>query len=129
MANPYNLQVGQEIFLEPQCNALIYSDKIVKAKITEIKNKYFKVIRDGYTTEDRNRYHNDSLSQDGGQYRSDWQGYITLQEIEDRIERNKLTLYFGFEVFKYGNNCKNLSIDQLRRIKSIIDEGESKDGI
>jgi hypothetical protein len=123
-ATDKTLEVGQIIYLKPICNAARYSNEIEEVKITKLGNKYFEVCSVGteYNKFAIDRFLKDTLQQDGKGYSPDWIGYLTKQEIEDERVYNNLGDLIR-KTFDHWHTHK-LSLDQLRRIRDIIEEGK-----
>ena len=59
------------------------------------------------------------MIEDGGMFTPSWTVHLSLQEVNDEDERDKLNREFN-KFFNY--NDSPLPLDKLRRIKLIIDE-------
>lgn len=115
------LTAGQTIYLKPVGNRargmdddnIINSVKI--ATVDKVGRKYFTIKE--YT---RLKFHLDKMH-DGFDYSPTFHAYISKQDIVDELECKHL--YDSIkDVFIYYFNSRNLSLDQLRRIRQIIDE-------
>lgn len=109
------IKSGQTVYVTGEFRA---SKEPVEAKIEKVGNKYFTL--EGYY---RDKFFIDTLTQaNESNYKK--KVYLTLQEIFDKNETEQLEskLYSKFRVYSgFG-----LSLDQLRRIVSIINEEEIK---
>lgn len=119
MSNNPELSVGREVYLRPVGdNARRGNTEPVEYLIKKVGRKYFEVW-DGkmeYTTVKFNISDRTQTTE----YAADWMFYFTKQEILDEIEFESLRWDIS-KVFKeYGR--LNLTLDQLRRIKSVLDE-------
>lgn len=79
------MEVGQKIYLEPIGNNARYSKEIKESRISKIGRKYFELEEKYY-----GRFFIDSMSQDCGQYMSGYNAYLSIQEIEDKKEAQKI---------------------------------------
>ncbi len=107
-----DLSIGQEIFLKPIGNAGRRSSEIKKSVIEFIGSKYFEV------KDFRNRFKISDGLEDQGQYNSDYQSYLSMQEISDEKELQK-----GIENIK--RNAYRLSLEQVRAV--LANYGTKKD--
>ena len=106
------MEVGQTIYVEPRNNAARYSKEIETHIVSKVGRKYFE-LEGMYNA----RFFIKTLSQDGGQYCSDHQGYLSLKEIEDKREADKLYN----EVRKYfSTHSTKLSLENLKQISDIL---------
>lgn len=113
------LSVGQTVYIEPVGNAAKYGTDIIETKISKIGKKYIE-------TEEFGEMYKFNIS-DGKQkdtgygYGYDYILYLSRSEVENKQEKGSLLSYFAC--------CNwyrlNLTLDQLRRIKAIIDEGKA----
>jgi len=106
------MEIGQEIFIEPTNNAARYNKEVKKCRISKIGKKYFEVEEMNGT-----RFFIKDLKHDAGQYTSNYNCYLTLQEIKDKKEAQAI-----FDnVKKVFSGWKNkLSLSQLKEIDRII---------
>lgn len=114
------MQVGDTVFLKPTGNAVrYYTDDILKGimedEIVKIATKYFYLKK--YSQ--YKFYINGMHSYDDGN-NSGYIAYLSMQEIYNEQEAEVL----GNDIRKvFGSYGKlKLSLDKLRRIKSIIEE-------
>ncbi|AGH56791.1 hypothetical protein Phi19:2_gp013 [Cellulophaga phage phi19:2] len=107
------MKVGQLIYFEPQGNASRYNKDIKTCTISKIGRKYFEV------KEIRNaRFFIETLKHDGGEYCSNYSGYLSLKEIQDKKEAHKL----NEEISRYFTlNSTRVSLEKMRKIKQILD--------
>lgn len=112
------LSVGQTVYIEPVGNAVRYGTDIIETKITKIGKKYIETEKFG----DMYKFNiSDGKQKETGYgYRYDYILYLSRQEVENKQEKESLLSDF--------NLCNwyrlNLTLDQLRMIKAIIDEGK-----
>lgn len=109
------LKVGQKVYVKPIGNAARCDSKIKEEVISEVKRKYFKL--EGWY---RTRFFIDGLYEDCGQYISNHQCYLSMQEIEDEKEHTKLMREMN-ETFDYLRGRRNITLEQLRKIKKILE--------
>lgn len=118
------LQVGNKVYLKPIYNNARYIEDILnhikEYEIKKVGRKYFEVWKDNqeWTTL---KFHIEDNRQ-ATKYSPDWELYFSKQEIIDEIEHLKLANEIRDSLGKWG--MTELSLDQLRRIKTIIDEGK-----
>lgn len=115
------LSVGQTVYIEPVGNAARNGKDIIETKISKIGTKYIETEHFG----DRTKFNIcDGKEKDTGYgYGYDYILHLTKQEIEDEWEEREL-----MGKFQYGRWTDfHLSLDQLRRIKAIIDERDSNE--
>lgn len=112
------LEVGQSVYLKAVGNNARWRDglHISEDVITKVGRKYFEV-GDGRKPL---KFHIDDLTQETGGYIADWKLYFSKQDILDEEEFEKLKCDIRMKFDSYGK--LNMSLDQLRRIKTIIDE-------
>lgn len=112
------LSVGQTVYIEPVGNAARYRTDIIETKITKIGKKYIETEKfgDGYKFNISDGKQKDT----GYGYGYDYILYLSKQKVENKREKESLLSDF--------NLCNwyrlNLTLDQLRMIKAIIDEGK-----
>lgn len=108
------LEVGQTVWLEKHNNAARYDKEPIETKVTKIGRKWVCVDYN-----DRLRFDVESGWEDGRGYTPNFRLKISLQEILDDQDINKLNRKIRdvFYMFK-----SDLSLDQLRRIDTIISE-------
>jgi hypothetical protein len=113
--NKDKLSVGQKVYLKPINNAARGGNKeILEAEIVKVGRKYFELNR-GLIK----KYSMENLEQ-VTEYTPDYKLYFSKQDILDEYETN--SLYSEIES-KFGAWAKkDLTLDQLRRIKAIINE-------
>ena len=117
------LTVGKKVYLKPAGNNARYGKKEpVESVIEKVGRKYFYVL-----PVDNERYAVKfylSNLREVTDYSPGWEFYFSLQEILDDQERHKLSKEIH-EIFDYHPR-RRLTLDQLRRIKAIIDEGRGQ---
>jgi hypothetical protein len=122
MSNKDKLSVGLKVYLKPVNNAARYGDKELREQvIKKIGKKYFFV-----GTEESNNerfWHKFDIEElnEVTNYSADWQFYFTKQDYLDDIEFNNLSNEIRGKFGSYGR-LDDLTLDQLRRIKEIINE-------
>lgn len=109
------MEVGQKVYIKPIGNATRCSKEIKEGTISKIGRKYFE-LKENY-----GRFFIDGMHQDGGQYISNYQCYLSLQEIEDEEELYNLQHWLRKE-FSYSSNY---SLKTLREVKKLL-ENERK---
>jgi hypothetical protein len=115
------MQVGDKVYLKAVNNNARY-DKEVRIEEYEIKKigrKYFEVWEDNkeWTTVKFNVENKRQVTN----YSPNWKLYFSKQEILDDEEKKSIERELS-DVFRYSSS--KLSLDQLRRIKTIIDENK-----
>lgn len=120
------LEIGQTLFFVPIGNAARggKAGQIFEATVATIGNKFFTVKCDGMRD---GRFHIGSLLHDGGQYSSNYQGYLSKQAILDEKEQLKLIEEIRRVVGTYGKT--NLSFDQCKAISAIIKGEDDINGL
>ena len=114
------LKVGQIVFLKPVGNAARYVrddilNNLIETEITKIGRKYFYVSK---FRDKKFSLENMADKLDYG-YRRDYEVYTDIQDIKDEIEIARL----NSEIKKTFDNWRSgLTLEQLRRIKNIIEE-------
>lgn len=116
------LQVGMTVYLRPMLNAARRTKEIQECEITKIRNKYFDVQRkDGGLTV---TFIVETL-RERTNYSPDWELHFDRQEIVDENEHIAIFRQLFKTVTEFPRGDK-LTLDQLRRIKVILDEEEPK---
>lgn len=114
-----DIKIGQKVHIEPVGNALRNGNEIIETVITKIGTKYIETMYFG----DRVKFRIDNGREKDLEYGHgyDYVLHLTCKEIEDSREKDALSreMYMLFR----GNNT--LSLEQLRRIKEIVDVLES----
>lgn len=110
------LRIGQAVYINPTGNAARYCKNIIETKILKIGTKY---IQTEYFGDEIKFNISDGKEKDTGYgYGYDYILHLTKKEIEDEREEREL-----MGKFQYGRWTDfHLNLDQLRRIKAIIDE-------
>lgn len=116
MENKNKLQVGQKVWVETYSERYGQKSTLSESEISKIGKKFFEVTHSGYS---HGRYYIETLEHDGGDYSSKGRIWLSEQDYKDQIEAEKLNYEFR-KLFQYSGS--GLSLDQLRRIKSIVDE-------
>ena len=114
------LTVGQTVYIEPVGDAVRYGTDIIETKISKIGKKYIETEKFG----EMYKFNiSDGKQKDTGYgYGYDYVLYLTKQEIEDKNERQEL-----LGDLRYDWHRLNLTLEQLRKIKAIIEEGDSNE--
>ncbi|CAI6273794.1 hypothetical protein NRS6186_11415 [Bacillus subtilis] len=115
------IKVGSTVYLKPIYNAARYGRKDILEKIVLKKGrKYFYVGNTGETETRRMFKFSLEDMREVAEYSSDWELYLSKQEIIDEEEKEKLI----FEMRSVFNrwSTADLTLDQLRRIHAIISE-------
>ncbi len=95
-------------------------DELIKrGRVTKVGRKWFYVAQDGWDDALARRVSIETKLDDQGEYVSDWKVYLNEQKLMDRMELENLRS--GMRVF-FNDSGRNLSLDQLRRIKCILEE-------
>jgi len=128
-----DLKVGQTVYLKPSEHTRInsYDDNIVEGVLKTIGRKYYTVAVGAYS---QYQFYKEDLQQKGYHapdyyynapdyyYDSpDYYLYFDMQDIRDDDEKAELTKIARKALRDYGS--ADLTLDQLRRIKAILDEG------
>lgn len=124
MPNPYNLKVGQKLFIRDFDE---YShrktDEIIEVTVTKVGIKFFEVIEEDTSLAWKwrdTKFSNETLRVIVKYGHPTQQAYKTLKEIEDMKEKKAIEDILN--KLYYDHRVSNLTLDQLRRIKSIIEE-------
>lgn len=118
------LKVGDKVYLKPINSRYITNNNILEhikeCEIKKIGRKYFEVWEKNkeWTTL---RFRVEDFQQ-VSHYSIDWELYFNKQEIIDEIEHLNLANEIRNAIGNRG--ITKLSLEQLRKIKSIIDEGK-----
>jgi hypothetical protein len=105
------IQVGQKIWLKPTARR---STAPIEVEITKIGRKYFEVEPGRY-----GRFYINTLTQDGGEYISNYQGYLSLEDIERDQRAAKLMYLIRQRIAPFGGSC--LTHEQIESISKILD--------
>lgn len=106
------MEVGQKIYLKPIGNRARYNEGIKEVRIGKVGRKYFELEGSHY-----GRFFIDTMTQDGGQYMSEYTCYLSLQDIED--EKEALRLFTEIKKVFSGFNT-DLPLSKLKEIDRII---------
>lgn len=124
MPNPYNLKVGQKLFIRDFDE---YShrktDEIIEVTVTKVGIKFFEVTEEDTSLAWKwrdTKFSNETLRVQVKYGHPTQQAYKTLKEIEDMKEKKAIEDILN--KLYYDHRVSNLTLDQLRRIKSIIEE-------
>lgn len=112
------MKVGQTVYVKPVGNAARRSKEIIEAKVSKIGNKFFYLETPGvYNRFSGLRFFIEDLSHDGKGYISDYQVYLSEQEIKDEKTANHL----HDEIRKrFSYYYPSLPLDKLKKIHEII---------
>lgn len=112
------LRIGQTVYIEPVGNAARNGKDIIETKISKIGTKYIETEKFC----DRHKFNiSDGKEKDTGYgYGYNYILHLTKQEIEDEKERQELLRDLHYDWYHL-----NLTLDQLRKIKAIIEERDS----
>lgn len=116
----FDLQVGMTVFLAPIGNQARRSSEIETRIVKRIGRKYFEVW-DGKHEYSTVKFYLENFQQENGGYIANWSIYKSEQEILDAREMNSLNHFFKYGIFG-GYTNSELSLDQLRRMKEIVEE-------
>lgn len=123
------LEVGQIVYLKPGINKGRYDKSIKRGKVLKVGRKYYDVVllinKDGEYVESRSKYkYYISDNTQVTDYCSDYYVYFSEQDILDEQEFEDI--HWSISSLFGSVDCvkKSLSLEQLRRIKDIIDEGK-----
>lgn len=112
------MQIGDKVYLKPVNNkARNGNEKIEEYLIKKVGRKYFEVW-DGIYDFSSIKFNLETKTQVTN-YSPDWELYFSKQEILDEQECNQLTKIIRNKFTGWGK--VNLSLEQLRSIKKIID--------
>jgi len=113
--------IGQTVYLKPTaCNNMGYEKPIQEFEVKKIGKKYFEVWK-GQNKLTVLKFDVETLTQLKYSYFPDWNLYFSKQEILDEKETMKLTDEIRNVVDR--GIAIQLSLEQLRKIKDIIDNG------
>lgn len=123
------VEVGQVVYLKPGTNKGRYDKSICRGKVVKVGRKYYDVVLllniNGEYTESRAKYkYNISDNTQVTNYCADYYVYFSEQDILDEEEFEDIRMDIR-SLFDSSLSLKKvLSIEQLRRIKDIIEEGK-----
>ena len=122
MAQKFEIHKDMPVFLKPVGNAERRSTDIKRHFVKKIGRKYFETWNgenDRYTI----KFRLDDFQQETGGYSADYEIYPSEQDIINEREKSSLESFFKHTVFG-GFGSTNLTLDQLRRMKEIVDEAK-----
>lgn len=105
------IQVGQVVYLK---KSRIRQSQVIEAKITSVGRKYFTVEQGFFKT----RLFIDGMCEVNCSGLP-WNAYLSMKEVEEEDERKSLGSFLC-----YTAEYSRLSLDQMRRIKAILEEGK-----
>lgn len=113
-----DFEIGQTVYIEPVCYTTRYGTDIIETKISKIERKYIETEEFG----DRHKFNiSDGTDENRGYGGYGYLLYLTRQEMDDKNERQELLRNLQRDWYHL-----NLTLDQLRRIKAIIEEDKEK---
>lgn len=127
--NIKDLKVGQIVYVKPIGNAARWIkgdilEHVREVEVEKIGNKFFYLkgysrSKFGFKYEDSNSCTNIS------DYCADYEIYLSKQDIVDELEQTSL-LNFLKDFFSWSGKSKYLTLEQLRKIKVVVDELENE---
>jgi len=114
------MQIGDKVYLKPTDRNSRRGKEVQEYIISKIGRKYLEVVQqlgDTFSI----KFDMEKEYQQVSNYSADWELYFSKQEILDEQESIRLSDDIRKEIGNYGFP-KDLSLDQLKRIKAIIDE-------
>lgn len=126
--NIKDFKVGQTVYVELTGNASrgkTAEQCIEEWEIVSVGRKYVKANEIGKTWKDATfeQRESDGRFVQKTNYSPDYILYLTRQEIEDKHEKTRLYQEIS-EVFRGYGESKKLTLEQLRKIKGILEESE-----
>jgi len=109
------LQVGQTVYVECFERSYMAKGEVKETKVTKVGKKYFEVECAKYSKFYLDRMFNVS------DYSPCMYVYLSMQEIEDKKEKQELKELIWGKSGCGGSPTNKLSLAQLREIKKIID--------
>lgn len=111
------MKIGDKVWLRPLWGSCVQKDEAQEYEIRKIGRKYFEVGKIGEASGKLYKFDIKTLKQ--ASKHPDWLLYLSKQDILDEQEKKTLEMDIR-EALGYGNT--RFSLDQLRRIKAIMDE-------
>lgn len=108
-----DIKVGQKIYLKPIGGQAWRTNKIKEGIVSKVGKKYFYL--EGFY---QKRFFIENLRHDAGDYTANWQGYFSLEEIENEKEQIRL---FSFISERFRHYSTPLSLEKLQAIYNIIE--------
>ncbi len=121
-------KVGDIVYLKPINNQERRSSGILERQVTRIGRKYFYVAD---LSEAKRSFRSEikinieTMEEDQDYRLGEWKAYYSMQEIEEGKEKSNSLL--DLRRFFDGPLRSQLTLDQLRRIKAITEEGKVDD--
>lgn len=114
------LSVGQTVYIKPVWNSARNGKDIIETKISKIGTKYIETEKFG----DRHKFNISNGIEKSKRcgFGYDYTLHLTKQEIEDEKERQELLR----DIYRDWYHL-NLTLDQLRRIKAIVEERDTNE--
>lgn len=106
------MKVGQTVYLKCIRSVKKYNKEMKESRISKIGKKYFYLEDIEY-----GRFFIESMKQDNGKYSSKYMAYLSIQEIEDKKEAERLHNKFK-ELFSGWTT--NITLSKLKEIDKII---------
>jgi len=94
--------------------------------VTKVGTKYFYCNNDGGTKYTENRYNIEDWRHDNDGYQPTSMLYESEQEWKDEKEANEICAFIH-KAFEYRNNRLGISLEDLIKIKTIIEKYEAKE--
>ena len=117
-------QVGDTVYLKPINNQGRRSNGILERQVTRVGRKYFYVAD---LSEEKRSFRSEikinieTMEEDQDYRLGEWKAYYSLQDIEDERECAEI----GQQLSRiFIGSRHGLTLDQLRRIKAITEEGK-----
>jgi hypothetical protein len=125
IVNKTKVAVDQILYRLPVNNAARYGTtvELEEVVVEKVGKKYFTVRRTGERSWGRTTHHLDNW-REKSDYSPDYVLYASRQEYDDEHESGEIC-QFIYRSFEYRMNRLDVSIDDLRRIKAIL-EGYKK---
>ena len=119
-----DFKVNESVFLKPIGNQRLHvrrdiEEHILEAKIIKIAKKY--IFVDPVKRRSPMKFYIDTLIEANDL--PNWKLYINKEDILDEIESENLITEIGYAL-EYSNR-KKMTLDQLKRIKKIIEENNN----
>lgn len=126
MPNPVVGQVLYSLNIGNACRPNRDNQQLTPVVVTKIGRKYFETTNQDHPTWRGERYALGSWKQDTGGYSATSYLFTTEQEWLDEKEHDDI-LKQASKMFEWSGAANQLSLDQLRRIKAILEENFSQD--
>ena len=112
------MKIGDIIYAEPTWygNAGRRDSRIRKFEITKVGRKWLTVK--GSNEWETHRFDKRTLEHDGGNYSSEYVGYVSLQEVEDKREYKSLTEHIQENLWALDLNHLRGIMEALKGVKN-----------